>query len=144
MSEPTVMKRGALFLLVVLIASVGSTVALCAEEGDGEPSLSTPAEAYDALKAVIDAQDLEGYKSLMSSKLAKRLEGAEYYIAQGVLDGKEFFEKVPKSEPVINGDEASIAKTYDEGNVLATYSFEFLLEDGRWMFNGYKTSTKSK
>ncbi len=137
-------RRGLTLTCIVLLASCLSLApAAYSEEAADDGPLSTPSKAYDALEAAVDAQDLEAYKKLWSTVLLERVQ-YDFYISEGLLSGKEDFEKVPKSEATINGAEASISKTYDMEKVITTYSFLFLKEDGRWMYNGFDTSSRSK
>ena len=134
--------RPALAGMLCTVAIIGLQPVWSAETGEAA-SVESATAAYDELASVVEAKDLEGFKSLMSSGLTARMT-QEWMFAEGFRSGLETFEKVPKSSLAIDGDRAVFSETYDEDTVTATYSIEFVREDGRWMFDGYKTTTKSK
>ena len=134
-SHVTTGARCAVALCVFMLLSIP----LLAED----VSLATPEDAYDALVKVSETKDVELFKSLQSEKLAKRMT-ADWMIADGVMSAAEYIEKVPKSEPRINGDEAVFSKDYPDGERIKTYSIMFRKENDRWMFDGYKSSSRFK
>lgn len=110
-----------------------------------EIAAATPTEAYQTFQKIIEAQDLEAYKAMMSSKLQQRLQG-DFLIndAMKSAQSKNWFEKVPMGEPEVSEGTATFSKTHDEGTMMATYSIVFVEEEGVWKFEMLKTSTKAK
>lgn len=106
---------------------------------------TTPEEAYEALKEIIETGDLEAYKSIMSSSLAQRLQG-DFLINDALRSAKNegWFDRVPMAGLTIEENMASFSKTVDEGTMMATYSIVFANEEGVWKLETFKTSTKAK
>ena len=143
MQSPTTRKISpALIGMLCTLAVVGFHPVWSAET-DEAASIEGAMAAYDELVSVVEAKDLEGFKTLMSFGLTARMT-QDWMFAEGFRSGPEYFEKVPKASPAIDGDQAVFSKTYDEDTVTATYSIEFVREEGRWKFDGYKTSSRSK
>jgi len=128
---------------VVVVTAVAGSLQSWSAEADDHLSTVGAMVAYDQLASVVEAKDVEAFKALMSAGLTERMT-ADWMIAQGVLSGPKYFEKVPRAEPQIDGTNAVFSKTYDEETVIATYAIEFVNEGGGWKFDGYRTSTKSK
>lgn len=127
---------------VLVSIVVGLPTSWSGETGE-EVAAERAMAAYDELAAVVEAKDVEAFKALMSAGLTERMT-ADWMIAQGVLSGPKYFEKVPRAEPQIDGTKAVFSETYDEETVIATHAIEFVNENGGWKFDGYRTTTKSK
>jgi len=111
-----------------------------------EIAAATPQEAYETLKSIIEAGDLEGYKRMMSSGLAQRVQG-DFLINDAMVTAKyeDWFSKVPMGEPTIEENTASFfSETVELETVMATYSIVFVKEEGLWKFDTFGTSTRAK
>ena len=112
-----------------------------------EIAAATPEEAYETFKKIIEAGDLDAYKSMMSSGLAQRLQG-DFLINDAMKSTKTkgWFERVPMTEPTMGEDRASFSKSadVDDGKMVATYSIVFVLEEGVWKFETLDTATRFK
>ena len=128
---------------VVVVTAVAGSLQSWSAEADDHLSTVGAMVAYDQLASVVEAKDVEAFKALMSAGLTERMT-ADWMIAEGVLSGPEYLARVPRVEPAIDDARAVFSKTYDEGKLTATYSIEFVGEDGRWKFDGYRVTTRSK